>query len=77
MPTQLIAGALLKTVLAILALGIGGALIAAVLYSQFVGPLCAQRPAGFFGIGPTLVFVGARWAKQAIDSLQVSINGEA
>ena len=67
--------AILKGVLSILALLIGSTIIIWVLYNEFVQRQPAfVRPAGagFFGIGPVMVWCGLDWGRQALAYLRGS-----
>ncbi|HEY7650454.1 MAG TPA: hypothetical protein VID04_15770 [Methylomirabilota bacterium] len=66
-------GALLKGVLAILALGIGTSIVCWVLYNELVDrlPQYQRTPlAGVFGIAPVMILIGARWGREALKGLR-------
>jgi hypothetical protein len=66
-------GTAAKALFAVLALVIGGAILAWVGYNELVERLPQyQRPpvAGIFGIAPAMIVVGLHWGRQALAAMR-------
>ncbi len=66
-------GTAIRALFSVLALVIGGAIMAWVGYNELVERLPQyQRPplAGVFGIAPAMIMVGLHWGRQALASIR-------